>query len=226
MDIRLLLEVLPRFRDRGSQGGAGGLFQVTDGPQAEGDAVGILQHLLCLPFAQVVRTTVDRDGGLQTRPEGAGGHAGGQGRRGRLAALATGQGVQLVFGNDRPDRRQLGYLVARIPGIVPAQGCLTVATALRLDHDDRVHLGAGQQRPLAQGMAGLAAGSATRRRPLGALGDLGRSIRGGRQRGVARVLLQAGFQFRQARVQALIFLLQGIEQRQHFGRRSGTQLSR
>jgi len=110
--------------------------------------------------------------------------------------------VNLVFGDPRLDRRNLGDLMANRLRIVSFERTATVKTLLWFARNDLVHFVRLHESPGVLGMAFLAA-PFTSRRTLGRLAFVFfiRRIGGRRTRRIRRVLLCLGLQFANFRLQ-------------------------
>ncbi len=136
----------------------------------------------------------------QSRPRGARRHAVRQLAARRHATPRARQPMALILGDDRLDLRQFPHLMPPRVAIPTGQLLVAASAGVRFEHDDRVALFHGNQRPLVPRMTRLTAAIAFRLR-LGR-GRFGvRMLRGGRQRGILRRLAQPVLKFSHALLQ-------------------------
>ncbi len=139
--------------------------------------------------------------GDQPRPGLAGGDADGQVAAGGDAAAAN-EPVALVFGDGRPDLRQLPDLMAEGLGVGSGQGPAAATAGRRHTRHDLAALFDGDQRPLVFGVPGLSPGRPPRLGPRPR--RLGVRVLGRRRFGrVGRVFAELRFEFGDARLKLL-----------------------
>ena len=178
------------------QGDGGLAFELADHAQGQRDVAEVGEELADRPLAEPADAGEVGDGGLESRAEPAGGV--GPRRRGRRGpTTGASQRVPAVVNHVAEFHGQLDDLIDHRIRVVAGERGVTAVTLRRLVVADLVR---GQDRPLAFGMAGLAATFAARR-PLRRGRLDGRPVRRRRLRRVPGILIQPGFQLRDLRFQ-------------------------